>query len=66
MKDDKCFEKAKEVAENLNFITISKDETIIKLSPEAIEKVYQEMDRVIITTTSGNTYRELSENIKWI
>lgn len=66
MKDDKCFEKAKEVAKNLNFITISKDETIIKLSPEAIEKVYQEMDRVIITTTSGNTYRELSENIKWI
>ncbi len=66
MKDDKCFEKAKKVAENLNFTTISKDETIIKLSPEAIEKVYQEMDRVIITTTSGNTYRELSKNIKWI
>lgn len=65
MKAEKCFEKAKEVAESLNFITIKKEEAIIKLSPEAIEKIYQEMDRVIITTTSGNTYRELSENIKW-
>lgn len=65
MEDEKCFKKAKEIAENLDFITISKEETIIKLSPETIEKVYQEMDRVIITTTSGNTYRELSENIKW-
>ena len=66
IEDEKCFKKAKEITENLNFIIINNDETIIKLSPEAIEKVYQEMDRVIITTTSGNTYRELSENIKWI
>ena len=66
IEDEKCFKKAKEITKNLNLVTISKDETIIKISPEAIEKVYQEMDRVIITTTSGNTYRELSKNIKWI
>lgn len=65
MEDEKYFERAKEIAENLSFITIDKGEMLMKFSPESIEKIYQEMDRVVITTISGNTCRELAEKIKW-